>query len=85
MCVRARVCPCVRLWLQVVLEVTEQQEPAASPVFKTVASVLGVAASAEASRKKLSEAKAFEMLCARLAETPSAAVDIGHAGKSAHW
>ena len=55
-----------------------------SPVFKTTASMLGVTASAEASRKKLSEAKAFETLYARLAENTSAAIDIGHAGKSAH-
>ena len=58
-----------------------EQEGTSSPVFKTTASMLGVTVSAEASRKKLSEAKVFETLHARLSETPSSALDVGTASK----
>eukprot|EP01043_Picozoa_sp_COSAG02_P054682 COSAG02_NODE_6229_length_3711_cov_49.018549_3_plen_83_part_00 len=66
--------------MQVVLKT--EQEGTSSPVFKTTASMLGVTVSAEASRKKLSEAKVFETLHTRLSETPSSALDVGAAGKS---
>ena len=65
--------------LQVVVET--EQEGTSPPVFRTTASILGVTVSTEASRKKLSEAKAFETLHTRLSEIPSSALDVGAAGK----
>ena len=60
--------PDCRWAVQVALEV--EQQGTSSPAFKTTVSTLGYTASAEAGRKKMSEAKALETLHARLVEAP---------------
>jgi hypothetical protein len=75
--------PDCRWAVQVALEV--EQQGTSSPAFKTTVSTLGYTASAEAGRKKMSEAKALETLHARLVEAMAqgAVLDASGAGKFA--